>query len=680
MNRKDIKNLLLASVISILPIAILGYFGVNPFADETTKLFSLLVFITYVTTLAIVVIPITKLNISLNNVLKKIKKNDTFEQIASVINNIEDLDDLLFQFKKSLRPIKSSVSTKENAGSFNTNYYATVESENYFNENTLISNKIPLKTVNFIPQVLTGLGIFGTFLGIVQGVSDLGGEMTSAEIQGAIGTLIGGVKVSFTTSLYGISFSLALTLVTKIIFDWSNSKITKLNEAIDKSLNKNVEKEGLKELETELEKQTAAVERLATDISEDLGKKIDNSLQENMNLISSNINQLTEEIQKSFEGSVIDKIAPALEKLSIVSEKLGEMQQTSTNQFITDAISRIEQVISAGTQNEITKLKQTMEVMTEKNNEFIMKFVDGMDNIEKLFQSQQQLINHTNNSAKSVNVTTKNINELQNNLNTLLTDMEDLHKGNSESIGDIHEMYEKLKSLSSEQGKVSIKLDEMVNKTLKYSKMQESYMTKLQESTTTIDGSIKDSKDYINEITRNIKEYTQNFESIKNTTEGIAKKLNNNYTNIIDKLKLSSNTLNESISKVDTDIISNVSKVGNEISGVSSKLNNFCTDMDRLSNKFEEFTRLEKTTQKLWSDYRESFTKLNENINEGIVNYTDQIQKGTYDVFENYDARVAEAVTNLQSMVESISNELEDITDIFEQMHAKIDENISKVS
>lgn len=684
MNKKDTTNLIVVIGIHIILLSILTYFKIHPFADNTTTVFSLLIMVTYLMTLVVISKQVIKVNRELDVVLKELDiegNNNDFKAINRVIyDKTNFLNELFEQYKKSLRPIKSGIESQENAGAYKTNYYATVEAENYFNENTLIYNKLHLKTINFIPQVLTGLGIFGTFLGIVQGVSDLGGEMTSAEIQGAIGTLIGGVKVSFTTSLYGISFSLALTLVIKILFDWTITKINRLNTTIDKSLHRNNEEEGLKELERELEKQTAAVERLATDISEDLGKKIDNSLQENMNLISQNINKLTEEIQKSFEGSVIDKIAPALEKLSVVSEELGKMQQTSTNQFITDAISRIEKVISAGTQNEITKLKQTMEVMTEKNNEFIMKFVDGMDNIEKLFQSQQQLIEHTNHSANSVNITTKNINELQNNLNTLLDDMENLHRGNSNSIQDIHSMYEKLKSFSNEQGKLAFELSEMINKTHEYSKMQESYMRKLQNSTTTIDGSIKNSMEYINEITNNIKEYTYNFESIRNTTFEIAEKLNNNYTDIIDKLRVSSETLNESISRVDKDIVSNVSKVGIEISSVSEKLTEFCTDMDRLSNKFDQFTELESSTQKLWADYKDSFTQLNENINDGIINYTDQIKKGTNDVFENYDTKVAEAVTKLQSMVETISNELEDIGDVFEEMSIKIENRVSEVS
>ncbi|WP_058484988.1 methyl-accepting chemotaxis protein [Defluviitalea phaphyphila] len=678
MKRKDVVHLILIIVISILPMMILEFFGIELFKDNTTRFFSLLIFGIYMWALCKVLIPIFKINKELNNVLTQIEYNDSFQKIASIIGSTNYLNILFSQFKKSLRPIEIGIDSEENAGAVKTDYYATVEAENYFNEQTLIFDNIISKTINFMPQVLTGLGIFGTFLGIVQGVSDLGGEMTSTEIQGAIGTLLGGVKVSFTTSLCGISFSLALTIVTKLIFDWMNLKIIKLNKIIDSSLNKNNEKEGLKELEKELEKQTAAVERLATDISEDLGKKIDNSLQENMNLISENIVKLTEEIKKSFEGSVIDKIAPALDKLSIVSEELGKMQQTSTNQFITDAISRIEQVISAGTQNEITKLKQTMEIMTEKNNEFIMKFIDGMNGIEKLFQSQQQLIEHTNNSAKSVNITTQNINELQDSLNILLTDMEALHRGSSTSIEDIHNLYEKLKVLSSEQGKLSMELSEMINKAHEYGKMQELYMGRLQETTATIDSSIKNSMEYIKEITENIKEYDNNFKSIRDTTLNIAEKLNNSYTDIINKLQDSSELLNESIEKVDTDIVSNVSELGNRISSTSERLSELCDDMERLSNKFEHFTEVEKSTQEVWMNYEKNFKELNENINDGIINYTSLIKKGTYDIFKNYDEKVAEAVRSLQSMIESIDNTLEDLGEIFgdmlEQMNSKINE------
>lgn len=664
----------------MLPFILLLTFEIFPFKDRITTTFSILIFIIYIVTIFIIFKSIYKINNELNGFIQYTDINMSFSDIASVLNKTEYLKEIAYHYKKTLRPIKSGIDHEENSGEYNTEYYATKTSDYYFNEDTLIYNQLPLTTINFMPQVLTGIGIFGTFLGIVKGVSGLSEEMSGSEIQDAIGTLFSGVEVSFTTSLYGISFSIALTVLIKIIFDILNSKIRVINNIIDNSLNNNIEKEGLKELERELTKQTSAMERLATDISEDLGKKIDISLQESMNSVSENISKLTDEIKNSFEGSVIENITPALERLSLVSEELGNMQQSSTNNFISDAISRMEKVLSTGTENEISKLKQTMEVMSEKNNEFIMKFVDGIGNIEKLFNSQKQLIDNTNDSAENVNITTQSINQLQSNLGLLISDMNTMHKTNNTSMESISEMYEKIKELTSQQSNLSASFNDMINKTYEHGKLQEQYLDKLQASNSNLSNNIRSTEEYVNIMTNHIKEYTNNFNEIKNSSLDITDKLNANYTDIIEKLKFSSNTLNDSIAKIDIDIISNIGKVGNEVFDLSKNLNEACNKMEKLTFKFEDFATVENSTQELWRDYKVSFTDLNQNINDGIINYTDQIKKGTYDIFKNYDEKVAEAVTNLSSMVEILNNEITEIKDVFEDLHNEINNNIIKAS
>ncbi len=674
MSKKDVRAIGLICILIVSPFLLLLIFKIYP-RNITTGIFSIIMIIAYGFALFKLFAPLKAVNQDFNEILYSISDSSNFEDIASEMSKANILSRVFYDFKKTLRPIKAGINNAERGGNLKTKYYATVDIDNYFNENTIIIDNIAYKTINFIPQLLTGLGIFGTFLGIVQAVSELSGkdEMTSLEIQSAIQGLLAGVDVSFTTSLYGIAFSLALTMITKIAFDMIITKINRFNQQVNRSLNKSTEREGLKELERELEKQTAALERLATDITEDLGRKFDSSLQENMKIVGDNINKLTSEIQKSFEGSVIDKIAPALEKLSIVSEELGKMQQTSTTKFITDSISKIEQVISAGTQNEISKLKETMEIMTEKNNEFIMKFISGMENIEKLFESQQQLIIHTNDSAKNVNITTQNINELQQGLNSLLRDMDTVHKGNIESIDDINEIFVKLKELSGEQSKFAIDLSSMIDRTHQYSKMQEQYMVRLQESSGIIDKSINKSSDYIAEIAKSVKQYADDFISIKNTSFEIADRLNDNCTNVISQINNASNILEKNIEKVDTYIIENVVKMGTEISSISSQLNQFCNSINELTYKLDSFAQVEESTQLLWSEYHESFENLNKNINDGIILYTEQIKKGTNEVLETYDLKLAEAVTKLQGMVESISQELDSIGEVFEDMTKKIE-------
>lgn len=677
MKKTNIRFIIIIMFLSIVPIIILGYFGINPFKDRTTSVFSLIIFSIYLVTIVWMVgFKAYNINKDLDNILINIGEEIYFKDINRIISSTnisEEFKNIFEEYRKSLRPIKGGLNQKENPGSYETKYYATTKAEMYFNEQTLMFDKLHIKTINFIPQVLTGLGIFGTFLGIVQGVSGLGEEMSSDQIQLAISKLLEGVNVSFTTSLYGILFSLTLTLITKIIFDNISMKIDLVNGIFDKSLNNNIEEEGLKEIEVELKRQTASLEKLATDISEDLGARIGLSLEENMNGFNRNIEVLIEEIRKSFEGSMINQLKPSLDKLSLATEKLGNFQQNSTDKFIEESISKIEKVLSAGTENEMEKLRHGMEITNEKNNELISKFTESIESIKELFSSQEQLVNETNDSAKNVNLTTKNIMDLQNGIGALVSNIEETNKSSSKSIDEIEKMYQKLSDSVSKQGDVSLKLDEMINKSYEYSKLQDSYVEKLFESTNIIDGNIKNSKEFISEITKNIKEYSSEFEKIQAVSFNIAEKLNSTYMDALTGIENSSKILNSSISKVDKDILSNVSKLGNEMSDISNELSGFCVALDKFAEKFENFSNVEESTQKIWLDYNDSFNSLNENINTGIIKYTEQINKGTYDVFKNYDEKIAEAVTKLQSMVQGLNDELEDIGDIFLEMLDKVD-------
>ncbi len=641
-------------------------FKLNPFEEFLVGIFFALSTIVYLAGITILLKPMLQTKNQLDEICDEINSNSDFTKISRIINNYPQLQDLFTDFKKTLRCIfklneATGVTELDSC-------YATVSSENYFNEGSIIYNNIYYKTLNFLPQVLTGLGIFGTFLGVVQGLPNLSTGFSSQELQSTIPDLLSGVKVSFRTSLYGIAYSMALTLLMKIVFDIVASKIHELNKIIDGSLTRNTEFEGLKELEKQLEKQTSSIERLATDISESLGQKIDTSLEENMKRVSEGVEQIATRIQESFEGSIIKNLSPALERLSVVSEELSRKQEEASNQFLTDVIKNMRDAVSIGTQNEMEKLKGSLEIMTEKNNDFISRFMEGMSNIEELFTNQKDLIRQTNMSTENLNLTGDNIRELVQGLEHLVVDVKSLNNNNNQSVEELTSVFEKLRSFSFEQNIITERLSDMVDKTYEYTRAQENYMDVLQNSTTAINDSVNNSKNYIENITQNLKLYLDNFKEIKDISLEITDRISYNFTDIVDKLETSSDKLNESIERVNQDIISNVSDVSKEIVFVSRELNNFYENIKDLSIKIEDFARVELSTQQLWENYHESFDNLNKNINEGINDYTEAIKRGTYDVFEVYDSKIAEAVKELRNLVESIHSEVEEIQDALEEM------------
>ena len=75
--------------------------------------------------------------------------------------------------------------------------FQTVDAELFFNDSTLLKERINKRLLDYIPQLLLAIGIFGTFFGLVLGLSGLD---LSAGDNTQLNNLINGTKISFLTS------------------------------------------------------------------------------------------------------------------------------------------------------------------------------------------------------------------------------------------------------------------------------------------------------------------------------------------------------------------------------------------------------------------------------------------------------------------------------------------------
>jgi methyl-accepting chemotaxis protein len=87
--------------------------------------------------------------------------------------------------------------------------------EDYINDETVVHNPGHSQLAELIPSLLTSLGILGTFIGLMRGLSSL--DMTNAaRIMEGIPALINGMSYAFITSIAGITCSLAFNMLHRI--------------------------------------------------------------------------------------------------------------------------------------------------------------------------------------------------------------------------------------------------------------------------------------------------------------------------------------------------------------------------------------------------------------------------------------------------------------------------------
>lgn len=106
--------------------------------------------------------------------------------------------------------------------------------EDYINDD-ILSLKSWQNVVQQIPGTLTGLGILGTFLGLIVGIQGIGFSSVNAALS-SVQTLLAGIRVAFYTSISGVILSLLFNIIYRI--SW-NMMIRNLGLFVDE-FHKNV--------------------------------------------------------------------------------------------------------------------------------------------------------------------------------------------------------------------------------------------------------------------------------------------------------------------------------------------------------------------------------------------------------------------------------------------------------
>lgn len=142
--------------------------------------------------------------------LKKIRKDEyelRYYDIDNIISENEVLKESWNEYKKTLTVYQ---------GLDSTHLYSTQATSGYINFSTVI-RKLNIEFWQNLGGVFTGIGIFGTFLGLVIGL--FGVDVTTANIdamKASIGNLLSGISTAFLTSVMGV--------LCALLFNWLHNR------------------------------------------------------------------------------------------------------------------------------------------------------------------------------------------------------------------------------------------------------------------------------------------------------------------------------------------------------------------------------------------------------------------------------------------------------------------------
>ena len=110
---------------------------------------------------------------------------------------------------------------------------ATVPAEVFFNTQVLVDTPLNTEFFRHLPGLLTGIGIIGTFSGLILGLSGFEPTGSAEAIKVSLGALMDGVREAFYASAFAICAAMVITFVEKRELNRRYKQVEQLTQAID---------------------------------------------------------------------------------------------------------------------------------------------------------------------------------------------------------------------------------------------------------------------------------------------------------------------------------------------------------------------------------------------------------------------------------------------------------------
>lgn len=305
------------------------------------------------------------------------------EKIGAVMTT-DELRHLWSEYSETLHPQKRP----DESGQLKTSRYrATAMAEVFFSEQALVET--PLKTAFYkhLPGILTGLGIIGTFSGLIYGLNGFQVTDDPKAVRDSLGTLIQGVGHAFIISAFAIFLAMACTWWTNRELTLRYRQVEGLCQLIDSFFDAGAGEEYLARLveasETSATQATQLKDALVTDLKEILTELTERQIRE----MSSGIGQ-----------TFADGMREPMERISKAVEGVGANQGEAVNRMLTDVLSnfseRMEKMFGGQLNGMNELLAQTTQAMQATATRFD-QLAANMDTAgQKAAEAMAERLNH----------------------------------------------------------------------------------------------------------------------------------------------------------------------------------------------------------------------------------------------------------------------------------------------
>jgi hypothetical protein len=206
----------------------------------------------------------------------------------------------------------------------------TAPAEVYFRTDIIVDTPLRADFFKHLPGILTGIGIIGTFVGLLSGLQNFHISENNTQVQASLNELLTGVSDAFFVSATAITFAMVITFFEKIAITRLNAQVEKLTQSLDSLFEAGAGEEYLSRLVKSSEASASHAGLLKDALVGEL-KQILNELTDQQ-IVANNLTQQQQlKAQRELTEQQIAATNSLLKPLERIREELGgERQDTGT--------------------------------------------------------------------------------------------------------------------------------------------------------------------------------------------------------------------------------------------------------------------------------------------------------------------------------------------------------------
>ena len=215
-------------------------------------------------------------------------------------------------------------------------YRATALANSFFTEQIVISTPLKAEFYKHLPGILTGIGIIGTFLGLIFGLFTFDVSKDAEQVRSSLRSLLASVGNAFIVSLAAIGMAMWITWLEKRTINKLYTELDELCGLVDSLFEAGAGEEYLQRLVDAAETSATQTMQMKESIVTDLKQVLTELTNQQIATMTATSQQLSQSIGDSITQGLVDPLT----RISEAVQTVGNSQGEGVTKLLTDVMSR----------------------------------------------------------------------------------------------------------------------------------------------------------------------------------------------------------------------------------------------------------------------------------------------------------------------------------------------------